>query len=151
MTRTIAAARLISTALGVSLALATAALADDTGFASIHTIFAVGNKICLSDHSHNGSGETRSTRKAAEVSAIQSWANFTALEYGSDWSNYGISVKKTGSCSQVSGGWQCSLDATPCRVGRAGYAVSGSVRSQAAAPAAPKAPRKASSAQARGQ
>ena len=106
------------------IAVTSSARADDTGFASIHDLVAVGSKLCMADHSHHGSGDTMPTRKAAELSAIRSWADFTALEYGSDWANYGNAVGKAVSCEPASGGWQCSLDARPCRHGRAGYAAS---------------------------
>lgn len=99
------------------------ARADDTGFASIHDLANVGGKQCMTDHSHHGSGDARPTRKAAELSAIRSWADFTALEYGTDWSNYGVAIKKSVSCEPTAAGWQCSLDANPCRNGRAGYAA----------------------------
>lgn len=118
------------------------ARADDTGFASIHDLAMVGSKVCMTDHSHNGTGDTASSRKAAELSAIRSWASFTALEYGTDWANFGLSVGKAMSCSQNSGGWQCSVDARACRNGRAGYAAAGAkakaAASRAGRAAAPK-------------
>lgn len=118
-----AGTRVALAALGLAAALASPARADDTGFASIHDLALVGGKLCMSDHSHHGSGDTAATKKAAEVSAIRSWADFTVLEYGSDWGNYSLAVGKSGSCEKVSGGWRCEVDARPCRVGRGSYAA----------------------------
>lgn len=98
----------------LTLAAAVPALADNTGFDSIHGKIRVGGKSCFDGHSHSGNG-FGSSRKAAEVEAIKSWAGFTAGEYGSDWANINKAIQKSMRCSQSSAGWSCDLDATPCR------------------------------------
>ena len=42
----------------------------------------------MSDHFHSGSSSAQRTRAAATDEAIRSWADFTALEYGSDWARF---------------------------------------------------------------
>ena len=102
-------------AFATVIALASApAFADDTGFASIHTLTRVGGKTCFVDHSHSGSGSGAS-RKAAESQAISSWYGYTAGEYGSDWSNINKATKRSMNCSPNGGSWHCDLDATPCK------------------------------------
>jgi hypothetical protein len=118
----------LAVVLTAGLVSTASARADDTGFASIHDLAMVGSKLCIVDHSHHGSGDVMPTKKSAELSAIRSWADFTALEYGTDWANYGLAVGKSASCQATSGGYQCSLDATPCRSGGGGYAAAASGR-----------------------
>ncbi len=95
------------------LNLAAPAAADDTGFAYIHDQRREAGRLCLSNHWHYGNGNGRS-RKAAEASAIRSWADFTALEYGSDWARYSRARSKKMSCTQ-SGDWSCAVEARPCK------------------------------------
>ena len=90
------------------------ALADSTGFDSIHATMRVGGKTCFIDHSHGGSGNGAS-RQVAEAQAIKSWYGYTAGEYGSDWANINKAIKKSMRCSQSGGSWSCDVDATPCR------------------------------------
>ena len=73
-----------------------------------------GGRVCYSEHAHHGSG-TGNTRQAAERSAIGSWAGFTDFEYGSAWANFSKAAGKRMSCSQSGSGWDCSLEARPCR------------------------------------
>ncbi len=73
-----------------------------------------GGRVCYIDHAHYGSGSGNS-RQAAERSAIGSWAGFTDFEYGSAWANYSKAAGKRMSCSQSGSGWDCSLEARPCR------------------------------------
>ena len=54
-------------------------------------------------------------RKLAEVAAINSWASFTAFEYGTSWSSFGLSIAKTIRCEPTGSGWNCSLSSVPCR------------------------------------
>jgi hypothetical protein len=88
--------------------------ADDTGFASSHDWRREKGRTCMSDHYHQGGGSGTS-RKAAEIDAIKSWQNFTAFEYGSDWARFSRAAGKSMSCSQGSSGWDCQLEARPCR------------------------------------
>jgi hypothetical protein len=86
----------------------------ETGIAQIHTWVKVGHKTCMLDHFHYGSG-SGPTRARAERAAIRSWADFTAWEYGNPWGHYSIAVGRKMTCSPVSGGWTCAVDARPCR------------------------------------
>lgn len=86
----------------------------ETGVAQIHTWVKVGRKTCMLDHYHDGNGDG-ATRAQAEKSAIVSWSEFTAWEYGSPWARYSNAVSKTMNCSQASGGWNCHIQARPCR------------------------------------
>lgn len=83
----------------------TDAKADETGFADMHTQRREGRKLCHSDHWHYGNGSGK-TKALALRAAIQSWASFTAFEYGSTWANWnkasGKSVSYSGSGSTIS-------------------------------------------------
>ena len=103
-------------ALVVVLGVGGVAEADDTGFASIHSWVNVGRKTCLADHFHSGSGQGP-TRRVAERQAIQSWADYTAWEYGRVWGRYGIAASKKMNCERSSG-WTCFVEARPCRTRR---------------------------------
>jgi hypothetical protein len=87
---------------------------DETGIASIHQWVKVGRRTCMLDHFHDGAGNGR-TRQQAERAAINSWSEFTAFEYGSIWGRYSVAVSKKMDCSQSSGGWNCAVQARPCR------------------------------------
>jgi hypothetical protein len=101
------AAILATSALG-------AAMADETGFASMHSQARVGGKTCMTDHYHYGSGTGR-TKAAAERAAIGSWASFTDFEYGSDWARFGKAAGKRISCTKSPSGYDCQVEARPCR------------------------------------
>ena len=90
------------------------ARADQTGFASMHDQARVGGKMCMTDHYHYGSGSGAS-KAAAQKAAIQSWASFTDFEYGSDWARFGKAVGKRVSCNPSSAGYDCQVEARPCR------------------------------------
>ena len=49
----------------------------------------------MSDHFHSGSSSGQRTRAAATAEAVRSWADFTALEYGSDWARYGKAASRS--------------------------------------------------------
>ena len=109
---TLSAAVILATS---ALAFVPAASASETGMASIHSWRKVGKKTCLVDHQHAGAGSGNSV-KAAQAQAINSWASFTDLEYGSSWANFGNAVEKVMKCGPSGGGsYQCDLLATPCR------------------------------------
>jgi hypothetical protein len=92
------------------------AVADDTGLAtSLHAVRRERGKLCLTDHWHYGSSGTQRSKKLAQREAIRSWQNFTALEYGSDWARYYRSSSRKMSCSRSSGGYNCDVEARPCR------------------------------------
>lgn len=71
--------------------------------------------VCYSDHFHYGSSGNQPSRRAAEASAIGSWSSFVDLEYGSAWANFRKAGSKKMSCTQGSGGWDCTVEARPCR------------------------------------
>ena len=71
--------------------------------------------VCYTDHFHYGSSGTQPTRAKAERAAIESWSSFVDFEYGSAWANFRRAGSKGMSCSQSGGGWDCSLEARPCR------------------------------------
>lgn len=92
----------------------TPAMADVTGLDAMHTQARVGNRMCMTDHWHYGSG-SGATKAAAEREAIGSWQSFTDFEYGSDWARFSRAVAKRISCSQSAGGFSCQVEARPCR------------------------------------
>jgi hypothetical protein len=100
-------------ASGVLIAATGIARAEETGLASIHTWVKAGRKTCLADHFHNGSGNG-ATRALAERAAVQSWADFTAWEYGGSWGRYALAASKKMTCSRDEN-WSCDLEARPCR------------------------------------
>jgi hypothetical protein len=111
----------LASALGIAAAvagLATTAAAQGMGLDGLHAQRREGGRVCMSDHFHHGTSAGQPTKKAAEVAAIQDWAGFTSLEYGSAWGNYALAASKSMQCSQASSGWSCELDARPCRRGR---------------------------------
>lgn len=87
---------------------------EETGVASIHSWVKAGRKTCMLDHYHDGSGNGPN-RKAAEKAAITAWTEFTAWEYGTPWARFSNAASKSMNCSQSSGGWNCALQARPCR------------------------------------
>lgn len=71
--------------------------------------------VCYTDHFHYGSSGNQSSKKAAEIAAISAWSSFVDFEYGSAWANFRKAGSKKMTCSQGSGGWDCSVEARPCR------------------------------------
>lgn len=106
----------ISTALAVlGLPLGViAAMADDTGFASSHTLRKEGGRLCMADHAHTGSG-TAASKVAARAAAIRAWADFTNLEYGSDWARFGKAAGAVTRYTKEEKGWTATVDARPCK------------------------------------
>jgi hypothetical protein len=101
-------------ALGLVMASGSAAVAQDTGLASMHTWTRQGGRTCLLDHYHDGSG-SGPTRAAAMRAAIGAWSDFTAFEYGGRWASYGAAASKRMGCSGGPGNFSCSTSARPCR------------------------------------
>jgi len=99
------------TAIG---AVAAPASADDNGLAYMHDLRSEGGRSCFLDHFHYGSG-AGATRNAAQRDAISSWQSFTAFEYGTDWARFGRAASKQISCSKSASGYDCSLNARPCK------------------------------------
>jgi len=111
---TVAASARFALAATVLAGLASPSSADETGFASMHDTARVGGKLCMTDHYHYGNGNGP-TKAAAERAAIGSWASFTDFEYGSDWARFGKAVGKRMSCTKSSSGFDCQVEARPCR------------------------------------
>lgn len=108
--------RIIVVAAAAAFLLPASAQADDTGVAqSLHATMRVGKKLCLIDHSHSGSSSGLPSERAAKNAAIQSWAGFTAWEYGTDWANIRKAIRTSMKCSQAGGSWGCDLLANPCK------------------------------------
>ena len=106
----------VALVVGLAVALPTVqAAADDTGVGQmLHTMKRYGKKVCFDGHFHTGSGSGAS-KKAAEVDAVQAWAEFTAWEYGTDWAQWTKAHTKTLTCSQGGSGFSCQADAVPCK------------------------------------
>lgn len=90
------------------------AMADETGFAGIHSWVKVGRKTCLADHFHTQSG-TGSTKKEAQRAAARAWSEFTAWEYGTSWASFRRAASRSIKCSKSDTGWSCVADARACR------------------------------------
>jgi len=99
--------------LGVLIGAGVAAQAEETGVAGIHSWVKIGRKTCLADHFHSGNG-SGPTRPQAEKAAVQSWADFTAWEYGSTWGKYTVATSKKMTCERGDS-WSCFVEARPCR------------------------------------
>jgi hypothetical protein len=95
-----------------------AALADQTGLASMHAMRREHGKLCMTDHWHYGSSGTHSSKRAAQRAAMRSWQDFTDLEYGSDWARYSRASSRKLKCSRAAAGWSCDVEARPCLSGR---------------------------------
>lgn len=89
--------------------------ADQTGLASVHALRREGGRLCMADHWHFGSSGAQASRAVAQRAAIRSWAEFTDLEYGSDWARFGRAASQRVKCSRSSAGWYCDVEARPCR------------------------------------
>ncbi|MFM2421947.1 MAG: hypothetical protein RL291_477 [Pseudomonadota bacterium] len=124
----------------VAIALpASAAKAQESGLSSMHAQAPVGNRICMTDHTHDGKG-SGSTEAEARAAAARAWSSFTAWEYGDAWGSYALSANKRERCEPEFGLIACYFVSNPCRP-RSGRA------SDAAAPVArPKAKRPPTSA-----
>jgi hypothetical protein len=101
-------------AAAVMSAMMAPAMADDSGFAYMHDLRKEGGRTCFTDHYHYGNGNG-ATKAAAQKEAIGSWASFTDFEYGSDWARYSKAASKGMTCSGSSGGFNCQLEARPCK------------------------------------
>lgn len=88
--------------------------ADDTGFASMHSMTKSGGLTCFSDHAHAGSG-TGKTKQAAFNAALKDWWSYTAGEYGSDWAQWRKSASKSIKYSKAEDGWSATIESRPCK------------------------------------
>lgn len=90
------------------------AIANETGFASMHAQARVGGKLCMTDHWHYGNG-TGPNKKAAQRAAISSWQDFTDFEYGRVWAFFRNAAGRGISCANSGGSVSCQVQARPCR------------------------------------
>src|SRR5919206_2909201 len=90
-------------ALGTGLAGTVAAY--ETGLDAIHSQRREGGRVCFADHFHYGSSYNVGSRRAAELTAVRSWADLTVLEYGSSWGSYRLAASKSMRCGRGSGLW----------------------------------------------
>ncbi len=98
----------------VSLGAMGCALADETGFASSHTLRKEGGKLCMADHFHSGMGDG-ATKPAARIAAAKAWADFVDFEYGSDWARFGRAASVSVKYTKAETGWTATIEARPCR------------------------------------
>jgi hypothetical protein len=106
----------LATALSL-VSLSTVAIAQQTtGLEDLHEKRREGNRICMTDHFHDGYGQA-SKRGGAEAAAILHWRQFTAGEYGLAWGSYLAAASKSMKCTQSDSGWSCHVTARPCRKG----------------------------------
>ena len=115
---------LVTVALSLSATVADAAkkragqvapAANETGLVGLHDLRREGAKTCMSEHEHFGSSSGQATRKAAEVAAMKSWAEFTGWEYGGAWGNPALAGSPQMKCSGTPGSFACAFAARPCR------------------------------------
>jgi hypothetical protein len=90
------------------------AAADDTGFATSHSMVKVGGKSCFADHAHSGSGDGK-TKGVALQAALKSWWEYTAGEYGSDWARWGKSAGQVVKYTKTESGWSAYVQSRPCK------------------------------------
>lgn len=109
--------RTLALAAAITVAAVAPAIADETGFASMHDQRREGAKTCFTDHFHYGQSYGVASKKSAEVAAIKDWQGFTAFEYGSSWSNFQLAGSRGIKCEQGPSGWGCNVEARPCRAG----------------------------------
>ncbi len=88
---------------------------EESALVGLHDLRREGGKVCMSDHTHNGSSAGQPTKKAAEVAAMNAWASFTALEYGGAWGNPALAGSRQMSCNGTPGAFNCDFVARPCR------------------------------------
>ena len=92
----------------------TATSPQAAGLDGLHEKIRVGNRLCMSGHTHDGSGHGAS-RDRALADAAHGWGSFTALEYGHEWSDFRAAHNQNVSCDASGGEWRCSINASPCR------------------------------------
>jgi hypothetical protein len=90
------------------------ATAHETGMSGMHTQAAFGNRICMTDHTHDGKGTGPSEREA-RISAANAWSSFTEWEYGPAWSSYALSNSKRENCQNDGSGYTCYFVSYPCK------------------------------------
>ncbi len=95
-------------------AVAAPASADQTGLAAMHDMARVGGKMCMTDHTHYGSGQG-ANKAAAQKDAIGSWQS---SRNSSTAATGHASARPSASASaalQSGSGVDCQVEARPCR------------------------------------
>ena len=104
---------LIAAILGLTSA--SAALANDTGFAqTTHATRREGGRLCVVGHTHGGSG-TGGTKSVALIGAIKAFVDTTVAEYGADWAKWAKAGSKTVKYEKTADGWTAHAEARPCK------------------------------------
>ena len=104
---------LLASPMPPPLAITGQALAGGLEF--LHDKVRIGGHVCMKDHVHTGKGGD-AQQSTAMATAARDWSEFTALEYGPAWGNFGIAAQKHMSCGQLREAWMCEVVATPCRM-----------------------------------
>lgn len=97
-----------------TLAAPTVVSADQTGLAGMHEWRKERGRTCLVGHFHSGSSGVQRTKKLAMRKAIESWFQYTAGEYGTDWARFRRSASRSKRCMRAEGGWECYVESRPC-------------------------------------
>jgi hypothetical protein len=106
--------RLVLAVLTTLIAIPAPTLADETGFDAMHAQRREAGKVCMIDHFHYGNGAGK-TKPAALAAAAQSWASFTAFEYGSTWASFKKAAGKQISYTKTATGWNADVNARACK------------------------------------
>lgn len=75
-------------------------------------------KECKPGHWHHGgsSPTPNKSKKAAIREAINSWAGFTAWEYGREWAYFRLAADRKTTCNKYPGRrWTCAVEGRPCK------------------------------------
>jgi len=99
---------------GMLAAVSTAQAAKEGGLAGMHDLGKEGGKLCMTEHSHSGSG-TGATKNAAKAVAIRSWIDFTNLEYGRAWASFANSASQKTTYTKEQSGWSATVEGRPCK------------------------------------
>jgi hypothetical protein len=104
-----------SAVLLMSSPMTNSATAQAGGLEFLHDKVLIGGHVCMKDHTHTGKGGD-AHHSIAVSKAARDWSEFTALEYGAAWANFGIAAGKSMSCGQLRDAWMCEIVAVPCRM-----------------------------------
>lgn len=111
------------------------ASAQETGLSGMHTQATLGNRICMTDHSHDGKG-SGTTEAEARAAAAKNWSGFTEWEYGPAWGSYALANAKRERCEPEFGQIACYFVAYPCKARGGRAAPVAAPRKPAGAPRA---------------
>lgn len=101
-------------AIALLAAMSATVRAQDGGLAEMHDLGKEGGKLCMTEHSHSGSG-TGATKNAAKAAAVRSWIDFTNLEYGRAWASFANSASQKTSYTKEQTGWSATVEGRPCK------------------------------------